>query len=221
MDIVFSWAGEAGGSRTVDTHCFFLCCGALVNITSSLERVESFAYEYVLCTQQSTQTNINRLKPASLFAFNAHAFHPIYAATFVLDFFHYVIVDGRTFDSVAGLLFSSSPLSRHMGVLRFWTHGSVVKRCTFKWAHSRTQLLGELVLYQCPTCYCIQAWDQRSLGPSSELRQDVTIRCGYVGEQGRCTQELHFTLPPNLPFKTLKQPEGVWVAFGVEKTDFL
>jgi len=169
----------------------------------------------------SMQTNINRLKPASLFAFNACAFHPIYAATFVLDFFHYVIVDGRTFNSVAGLLFSSSPLSRHTGVLHFWTHGSVVKRCTFKWAHSCIQPLGESVLYQCPTCYCIQAWDQRSLGPSSKLRQDVTMRCKYVGEQGQCTQELHFTSPPNLLFKTLKQPEGVWVAFGVGKTDFL
>jgi hypothetical protein len=163
---------------------------------------------------------INRWKPANLFAFNARDFHPIYATTFVLNFFHYVIVDGRTFDSVAGLLFSSSALSRHTGVLRFWTHGSVVKRCTFKWAHSRVQPFGETVQYQCPICHCIQAWDQKGQGESSELHGDVTMRCRYVGEQGRCTGKLHFTMP-SVPYKPLKQPEGVWVAFGVGKTDFL
>jgi hypothetical protein len=42
MDIIFPT--KAGGARTgVDTHCFFLRCGALVNVTSSLERVESLA----------------------------------------------------------------------------------------------------------------------------------------------------------------------------------
>jgi len=218
MDIIFP--REAGGARTVDTHCFFLCCGALVNVTSSLERVESLANEYVRFTRQSTLTHMNRLKPANLFAFNARAFHPIYATTFILNFFHYVIIDGRKFDSVAGLLFSSSTLSRHTGILRFWAHDTVVKSCTFKWAHSRTQPLGESVPYQCPTCHCIQAWDQTGQGPSSELRKNVTMGCRYVGEQGRCTEELHFIMP-SLPFKALKQPEGVWVAFGVGKSDFL
>jgi hypothetical protein len=49
MDIIFP--REAEGSKAVDTHCFFLCCGELVNVNSSMKRVESFANEYVMYTR--------------------------------------------------------------------------------------------------------------------------------------------------------------------------
>jgi hypothetical protein len=46
--------------------------------------------------------------------------------------------------------------------------------------------------------------------------------CRYVGEGGRCPETLHFTIgSEGMPYKALKQPEGVWVAFGVGKAEFL
>ena len=156
----------------------------------------------------------------NLFAFDAPAFHPIYATTFLLHFFHHIIIEDRTFDSTIGLLLNASPLSRHTAIVRFWTVNSVVKSCTLKWAHSRTQPWGNPVPYQCPSCRCIQAWDQRGQGPSSEVGRDVTMQCSYEGEHGRCTARLTFT-KPQLPYKTLKLPEGVWIALGHTKSDLL
>ena len=75
--------------RALDTHWFFFCCGALVNVPSSMDMVKSFANEYVVITFQSTLTQNSRLKPANLFAFDAPSFHPIYVATFLLDFFQH------------------------------------------------------------------------------------------------------------------------------------
>ncbi|KAH9016703.1 hypothetical protein EDB85DRAFT_1898010 [Lactarius pseudohatsudake] len=190
---------------TLNTHWFFLTCGSLVNVPSSLEGVKSFAHEW---------------KPANLIGFDTPAFHPIYAATFLLNFFHYIVIEDRTFGSAIGLLLNTSPLSRHTGIVRFWAVGSVVKSCTLKWAHSRTQPWGKPVPYQCPSCRCIQAWDQKGQGGSSELRGDVKMRCSYKGENGRCPQCLTFETP-STPYKALKLPEGVWVAFGLPKSDFL
>jgi hypothetical protein len=34
--------------RALDTHWFFFCCGALVNVPSSVDMVKSFANEYVV-----------------------------------------------------------------------------------------------------------------------------------------------------------------------------
>jgi hypothetical protein len=204
--------------RKVKSHWFFLCCGALVNVPSSFERVESFAHEYVLCTLQSALTDISRLKPANLVAFDAPAFHPIFATTFIQNFFFYIIIEGRRFNDTIGLLLSGLPLSRHTGIVRFWTHSSAVKKCTLKWAHRRTQPWGEQVPYQCSNCGRIQAWDQKSKAPATELHGGVTMRCSH----GQCTQSLTFDPPsPDDLFKALKQPEGVWVAFGVGKSDFL
>jgi hypothetical protein len=160
-----------------------------------------------------------------LFAFDAPAFHPIYATTFLLSFFQYVIIEGRTLDSAIGLLLNTSALSRHTGVVRFWTRDSVVRNCTLRWAHSRTQPCGTPVPYQCPSCGCIQAWDQKGHGPSSELGQEVTMRCSYKGKhwqgkQGPC-RESHTVLRPSDPFKPIKLTEGVWVAFGLKNSDFL
>lgn len=163
----------------------------------------------------------SRQKPANLFAFNAHGFHPVYATTFILDFFHYVIIDGRTFDSVAGLILNSSALARHSAIVRFWTYDSVVRNCTIKWAHARTQPWGEPVPYQCPTCHCIQSWDQKANGASSELDGGgVTMRCRGNQASGRCSHQLKFS-KPGVPFKKIKEPEGVWVALGIGKGDFL
>ena len=36
--------------RALDTHWFFFCCGALVNVPSSVDMVKSFANEYVVIT---------------------------------------------------------------------------------------------------------------------------------------------------------------------------
>jgi hypothetical protein len=207
------------GHGTVDAHWFFFCCGALVNAPSSFERLKCFANKYVLCTLLFSWTQVSRWKPTNLFAFDAPSFHPVFATTFVLDFFQYIIIDGRSFKTVVGLLFSSSTLSRHTGIVRFWTRDADVNHCTFRWSHSCTQPWGTPVPYQCPTCYCIQAWDQKGNGPSSELRGSVTISCTYKGEDGQCTKQLIFE--QSHPYKTLKSPEGIWVAFGIDKSDLL
>lgn len=205
---------------TLDAHWFFLCCGALVNNPSSFEGVKSFVHECVCIALRSALAQNSRWKPANLFAFDAPAFHPIYATTFLLNFFHYMIIEDRTFGSAIGLLLNTSPLSRHTGIVRFWTVDAVVKSCTLKWAHSRTQPWGEPVPYQCRSCHCIQAWDQKGQGASSELGRDVTMRCSYKGENGQCPECLLFT-KSSIPYKTLKLPEGVWIAFGLPKSDFL
>jgi hypothetical protein len=137
-----------------------------------------------------------------------------------MDYFLHIIIEGRTFDSVAGLLLSTSPLARHTGIVRFWTQNAVVRNCTIKWAHSRTRPWGNPVPYQCPRCHCIQAWEQKGQGASSELHGDVTMRCSYKGEGGKCGECLTFRKAPE-QFKALKQPEGTWVAFGLGKADFL
>ncbi|KAH8976386.1 hypothetical protein EDB86DRAFT_2841066 [Lactarius hatsudake] len=191
---------------TLDAHWFFFCCGSLVNVPFSLEGIKSFAHD--------------RWKPANVIAFDTPAFHPIYATTFLLNFFHYIVIEDRSFGSAIGLLLNTSPLSRHTGIVRFWAVGSVVKSCTLKWAHSRTQPWGKPVPYQCTSCRCIQAWDQKGQGASSELRGDVKMWCSYKGENGRCSQCLTFDMPLT-PYKALKLPEGVWVAFGLPKSDFL
>lgn len=207
----------------LDTHWFFLCCGALINIPSSLQMVRSFANEYVVFTFPSTLTQKSRWTPANLFAFNAPSFHPIYAATFLQSFFQHIIIEGQTFDSAIGLLLNTLALSRHTGIVRFWTRDSVVRDCMLKWSHSRTQPWGSPVPYQCPSCRCIQSWAQRGHGASSELGRDVTMCCSYKGEQGQqagCSEYLKFDRPSE-PFKRIKLPEGVWVALGLEQSDFL
>lgn len=207
------------GHETVDAHWFFFCCGALVKAPSSFERLKLFANEYVLCTLLFSGTQVSRWKPTNLFAFDARFFHPVFATTFILDFFQHVIIEGRPFKDVVGLLFSSSTLSRHTGIVRFWTSGVDVRHCTFRWSHCRIQPWGKPVPYQCPTCYCVQAWNQKGNGPSSELRGCVTMSCTYKGEHGRCTKQLFFE--QSGPYKTLKSPEGIWVAFGIDKSDSL
>ncbi|KAF8264024.1 hypothetical protein EI94DRAFT_1739344 [Lactarius quietus] len=193
----------------LDAQWFFFCCGALVKTPPSLRRVESFA---------------NKWKPVNLFAFDAPSFHPIYATTFLLNFFQHIIVEGRTFDSAAGQLLNTSPLCRHTGILRFWTFDSVVRKCVLRWAHSRTQPWGMPVPYQCPSCHCIQAWDQKNGEASSQLGRDVSMHCSYKGNQGlgqgRCRECLTLSKPSE-PFKPVKLSEGVWVAFGLEKSEFL
>lgn len=170
--------------------------------------------------QLSLAQNGSRSKPENLFAFGAPAFHPIYATTFLLNFFHYVIIDDRSLGSAMGLLLNTLPLARHTSIVRLWTVDAVVKSCTLKWAHSRTQPWGEPVPYQCESCHCIQAWDQRGQGASSEIGRDVTMRCSSKREYGRCDKYLKFKKPSD-PYKTVKLPEGVWVAFDVLKSDFL
>ena len=127
-------------------------------------------------TFQSTQTlaltQKSSSKPANLFAFDAPSFHPIYA-TCLLGFLQHIIIEGRSFDSAIVLLLNTSTLSRHAGIMRFWTRDSVVKECLLKWSHSHTQPWGQPVLYQCPTCKCIQSWDQKGLGASSELSRPL------------------------------------------------
>jgi hypothetical protein len=142
-----------------------------------------------------------------LFAFDAPAFHPIYAATFLLSFFQHIVIDGRTIDSTIGLLLNTSPLSRHSGIVRFWTRDLVVSNCTLSWAHSRTQPLGKPVPYQCLSCHCIQAWDQKGRGPSSELARDVIMLSSYKGKEP--CRESHTVLRPSGPFKSIKLSEGV------------
>lgn len=154
-----------------------------------------------------------------MFAFNTPAFHPIFATTFLLNFFHHIIIEGRAFNSAIGLLLNTSLLSRHTGIVRFWTVDTVVKSCTLKWAHCRTQPCGTPVLYQCPSCRCIQAWIQKGKGPSSEVGRDVTMRCSYKGVNGQCPGRLTFHQPS--PYKTLKPSEGTWIAVGISKSDFL
>ena len=207
----------------LDTHWFFLCCGALINVPSSMRMVRSFANEYVVFTFQSTLTQKGRWTPANLFAFNTPSFHPIYAATFLLNFFQHIIIEGRTFDSAIGLLLNTSALSRHTGIMRFWTRDSVVRDCTLKWSHSRTQPWGNPVPYQCPSCRCIQSWAQRGNGASSELGRDVTMCCSYQGKRGQqdgCREYLKFDRPSE-PFKRIKLSEGIWMAIGLENSDFL
>ena len=206
----------------LDTHWFFFCCGALVNVPSSLKRVESFANEYaffflfLVCL-----TRVNRQKPTNLFAFDAPAFHPIYATTFLLNFFQCIIIEGRTFDSAIGQLLNTSALSRHSGIVRFWTSNSVVKKCTLRWTHSRIQPWGKPVPYQCPSCHCIQAWNQKHQGASSELGRNEMVHCSYQTVDGRrCPKHLTFDKPSTL-YKPLKLLEGAWVAFGLKKSDFL
>ncbi|KAH9017859.1 hypothetical protein EDB85DRAFT_2201432 [Lactarius pseudohatsudake] len=148
--------------HALNTHWFFLCCGALVNVPTSLDGVRSFANEW---------------KPANLFAFDAPAFHPIYAATFLLNFFQHNVIEGRSFDSAVGLLLNTSALSRHTGIKRFWSRGEVVKECCLRWTHLRTQPWGNAVPHQCQDCGCIQSWNQKVKGPSTELpRDDVSMR---------------------------------------------
>jgi hypothetical protein len=43
MEIIFP--REGGGSGRVETHCFLFCCGAVVNIASSLAKVKLLADE--------------------------------------------------------------------------------------------------------------------------------------------------------------------------------
>lgn len=164
------------------------------------------------------------MKPANLFAFDAPSFHPIYAATFLLNFFQHIIIEGRSFDSAVGQLLNTSALSRHTGIVRFWRDGLDVRKCVLRWAHSRTQPWGRPVPYQCPSCNCVQAWDQQKIQAASSQLRDVSMRCSYKGEQGQreeaCQKYLTFDKPPG-PFKAVKLSEGVWVAFGVEKSDFL
>ena len=163
-------------------------------------------------------TQTNRWKPANLFAFDAPAFHPILAATFLLNFFQHIIIYGRTFDSSTALLLNASPLSCHTGIMRFWTRNSVVNNCTLRWTHFRTRPWGESVPYQCPSCRCIQAWDQKGRG--AELGRDVTMTCSYKDRDEQCPGRLTFPKPSD-SYKALKQSEGLWVAFGLKKSDFL
>lgn len=204
--------------RTLDTHWFFLCCGALVNAPSSLKTVKSFANVCVVFFSFRPLAQISRWKPANLFAFDTPAFHPILAATFLLNFFQHIIIDGRTFDSSIALLLNASPLSRHSGIVCFWTHDSVVNNCTLRWTHSRTRPWGKSVPYQCPSCRCIQAWDQKGRG--AELGRDVTMSCSYKEGDEQCPASLTFQKPSD-SYKALKQSEGLWVAFGLKKSEFL
>ena len=178
----------------LDMHWFFFCCGALVNVPSSMDMVKSFANEYIVITFQSTLTQNSRFKPANLFAFDAHSFHPIYAVTFLLDFFQHIIIKGRNFDSAIRLLANNSSLSHHTGIKRFWARDKdkVVKHCTLKWAHSRARPWGMPVPYQCSSCHCIQAWDQKGHRAPSELARDASMCCSYKGKQGRCCNRLTF-----------------------------
>jgi hypothetical protein len=112
-----------------------------------------------------------------LFAFDAPSFHPIYATTFLLNFFQHIIIEGRAFESSAGQLLNTSSLARHTGIVRFWTRGSMVMDCTLRWSHSHARPWGKSVPFQCPYCYCIQAWDQSGRGASSELGRDITTVC--------------------------------------------
>lgn len=153
---------------------------------------------------------------ANLFAFNAHSFHPIYAATFLLNFFQHIIIEGRTFDSAVGQLLNTSALSRHTGIVRYWRDKLGVKKCELRWAHSRTQPWGTPVPYQCPSCRCIQAWDQKKIQVASSQLRDVSMRCSYKGGQKACEECLSFQKPNEEPFKAVKLSEGVWVAFGTE-----
>ena len=168
----------------LDAHWFFFCCGALVKVSSSLRTVRSFANKYVFFCLSFCSDSQFRLKPANLFAFNALSFHPIYATTFLLNFFQHIIIEGQAFDSTAGQLLNTSSLVHHTGIVRFWTHDSVVRECTLRWAHSHAQPGGKSVQYQCPRCHCIQAWDQKGHGASSELGRDVSMCCSYRGKQG-------------------------------------
>ena len=45
---------------------------------------------FFLFTFQSVLTQVGSWKPTNLFAFNAPAFHPIYATTFLLNFFQHI-----------------------------------------------------------------------------------------------------------------------------------
>ena len=184
-----------------------------------LREVEVIFQQVRLCTLPFSRTQVSRSRPTNLFAFDATSFHPVFATTFVINFFQYIIIDGRHFQHVVGLILSSSILSRHTGIVRFWTHDADVKHCTLRWSHSRTQPWGEPLPYQCPTCCCIQAWDQKGNGPSSELRGPVTMSCSYKGEDGPCAKQLYFKA--SYPYKALKSPEGTWVAFGINKSDLL
>ena len=191
----------------LDTHWFLFYCGALVNVTSSHDRVKFFA---------------NTWKLANLFAFTAPSFHPIFATTFLLNLFQYIVIEGRSFDSAVGLLLNTSTLSRHSGIKRFWTRDSAVNDCELTWTHSRTQPLGELVPYQRPRCHCIQAWDQgknnTDSSHASQLR-DVKMTCSYKDARGKCAECIAFL--NRRPFKTVKVPERAWVAFDIKKKDFL
>src|SRR6266702_1912428 len=175
---------------------------------------------FFLFTFQSVLTQVGSWKPTNLFAFNAPAFHPIYATTFLLNFFQHIIIEGWTFDSIVGLLLNTSALSCHTGIIHFWTCDSVVKSCILKWTHSRTQPWGNLVPYQCLSCHCIQAWDQKSQGTLLKLGRDITKQCSYEGVDGQCSRHLKFN-KPSVSYKSIKLSEGAWVAFGPEKSDFL
>ena len=144
------------------------------------------------------------------------SFHPIYATTFLLGFFQHIIIEGWSFDSAIGLLLNTSTLSCHAGIMCFWIHDSVVKECLLKWSHSHTQPRGQPVLYQCPTCKCIQSWDQKGLGASSELGREVTMQCSYKGEKEQCPECLTFVRPTSPPFKPIKLTEGIWMAIGLK-----
>ena len=138
--------------------------------------------------------------------------------TFLLSFFHYVIIDDRSFGSAIGFLLNTLPLARHTSIIHFWTVDAVVKRCTLKWTHPHTQPWGEPVPYQCDSCRCIQAWDQKGQGASSEIGRDVIMRCSFNGEKEQCNKYLKFHKPTK-PCKTLKLLEGVWVALDIPKSD--
>jgi hypothetical protein len=209
---------------TLNIHWFFLCCGAIINIPSSQNLVREFAQLYVIYFSIHSDLGSDsksRSKPANLFAFDAPSFHPIYASTFLQNFFQYIVIEGRTFDSAIEQLLNTTGLSHHSGIMRFWTCESQVKECLLKWAHSRTRPWGQQVPYQCPTCKCIQSWDQKGQGASSELGRDVTMQCSYKDEQGRCSQCLTFSRPASLPFKPIKLTEGVWMAIGLQKSESL
>jgi hypothetical protein len=165
----------------------------------------------------------SRWRPANLFAFEAQAFHPTFATTFLINFFQYITIEGRTFDSAAGLILNTSPLSRHSGIVRYWRIKSKdvdeVRHCKLRWTHSRIQPWGQPVDYQCRKCKCIQAWDQKSKAESSQNRP-VSMQCSYKGGRGQCEECLTFKQPEER-YKPLKQPEGVWMAFGVTRSEYL
>ncbi|KAH9018757.1 hypothetical protein EDB85DRAFT_1897002 [Lactarius pseudohatsudake] len=125
--------------HALNTHWFFLCCGALVNVPTSLDGVRSFANEW---------------KPANLFAFDAPAFHPIHPATFLLNSFQHIFIEGRSFDS---------------------SREAAVKDCRLRWAQWRTRPWGNAVPHQCKAYGCIQAWDQKNKIVAVERRVHALI----------------------------------------------
>ncbi|KAF8266767.1 hypothetical protein EI94DRAFT_1701500 [Lactarius quietus] len=139
---------------TLNAHWFFFSCGTLVNITSSFNDIKSFAHEYIFTTL---------------------TFHPIYATTFLIHFFQHIIIEDRNFDKTIGLLLSALPLSRHTGIVHFWTVDSAVKS---------------------------------SMGRSGAISVPILSLRPSLGSKG-----------PGGFIRALKVPEGVWIAFGLTKSD--